>query len=262
MARPPAAAVSDLLVIAEAVAREAGAQLREAFHGPRVNVQSKSSPTDLVSEADHAAERLIRERLADARPGDGVLGEEGGDERGTTGVRWIVDPLDGTVNFLFGIPDWAVSIACEDGDGTLAGVVYDAMRDELWSAAREGPARLNGGEIRASSRDDLGTAMVATGFSYDAEVRRYQADVVTRLLPAVRDIRRFGSAALDLAWAAGGRLDAFYERGLNHWDRAAGELLCVRAGLAVRELAPAPPAAGGVLVAPPALVDALESLVG
>jgi myo-inositol-1(or 4)-monophosphatase len=262
MARPPPAAVNGLLEIAEAVAREAGAQLREAFRGPSVNVQAKSSPTDLVSEADHAAGRLIRERLAAARPGDGILGEEGSDEQGTTGVRWIVDPLDGTVNFLFGIPDWAVSIACEDGDGTLAGVVYDAMRDELWSAARDGPPRLNGREVRASMRDDLAMAMVATGFSYDSEVRRYQAEVVTRLLPEVRDIRRFGSAALDLAWTAGGRLDAFYERGLNHWDRAAGELLCVRAGLAVRDLAPAPPAAAGVLVSPPALADALESFVG
>jgi myo-inositol-1(or 4)-monophosphatase len=248
--------------IAEAVAREAGRQLRVAFAGPGVNVQAKSSPTDLVSEADHAAERLIRERLSAARPGDGFLGEEGGDEQGTTGIRWVVDPLDGTINFLFGIPQWAVSIACEDADGTLAGVIYDPMRDELWSAVRDGPPLLDGREIHASTRDDLATAMVATGFGYDAEVRRVQAEAVAGLLPRVRDIRRFGSAAIDLAWTAAGRYDAFYERGLNHWDRAAGELLCVRAGLAVRELAPAPPAAGGVLVAPHALIDELDSLVG
>jgi myo-inositol-1(or 4)-monophosphatase len=253
--------VNGLRDLAESVAREAGAQLREAFAGPGVNVQAKSSPTDLVSEADHAAERLIRERLAAARPGDGILGEEGSDEQGTSGVRWVVDPLDGTVNFLFGIPAWAVSIACEDGDGTLAGVVYDPMRDELWSAVRDGPPLLDGDEIHASTCDDLAMAMVGTGFGYDAEVRRYQAEVVARLMPEVRDIRRFGSAALDLAWTAAGRLDAFYERGLNHWDRAAGELLCARAGLAIRELAPAPPAAGGVLVAPAALVDALDSFV-
>ena len=127
-------AMTGLREIAEAVAREAGRQLREAFAGPLVNVTAKSSPTDLVSEADHAAERLIRERLSSARPGDGFLGEEGGDEQGTTGVRWVVDPLDGTINFLFGIPQWAVSIACEDSAGTLAGVIYDPMRDELWSA--------------------------------------------------------------------------------------------------------------------------------
>jgi myo-inositol-1(or 4)-monophosphatase len=248
--------------IAEAVAREAGHQLRDAFAGPRVNVTAKSSPTDLVSEADHAAERLIRDRLAAARPGDGFLGEEGGDEEGTTSLRWVVDPLDGTINFLFGIPQWAVSIACEDAGGTIAGVIYDPMRDELWSAERGGQALLDGRPIRASARDELATALVATGFGYDAEVRRYQAAVAARLLPRVRDIRRFGSAALDLAWTAAGRYDAYYERGLNSWDRAAGELLCLRAGLAVRELAPAPPAAAGMVVAPHAIIDELESLVG
>ncbi len=253
--------MSGLREIAEAVAREAGCQLRDAFHGPRVNVTAKSSPTDLVSEADHAAEHLIRERLASARPDDGFLGEEGGDATGTTGLRWIVDPLDGTINFLFGIPQWGVSIACEDAEGTLVGVVYDPMRDELWSAVRDGPPLLDGRPIEASTRDDLATAMVATGFGYDAEVRALQAEVVARLLPQVRDIRRFGSAALDLAWTAAGRYDAYYERGLNSWDRAAGELVCERAGLIVRELDPAPPAAGGMLVAPEGLIDALEAIV-
>jgi myo-inositol-1(or 4)-monophosphatase len=253
--------MNGLREIAEAVAREAGCRLRQAFAGPRVNVQAKSSPTDLVSEADHAAERLIRERLLSARPDDGLLGEEGSDVEGTTGVRWVVDPLDGTINFLFGIPDWAVSIACEDADGTIAGVVYDPMRDELWSAVRNGPPLLDGHEIHASTRDDLATALVGTGFGYQAEVRRIQAEVAMRLLPEVRDIRRFGAAALDLAWTAAGRLDAFYERGLNHWDRAAGALLCARAGLVVRELAPSPSAPDGLLVAPPGLIDALDSFV-
>jgi myo-inositol-1(or 4)-monophosphatase len=247
--------------IAEAVAREAGHQLREAFAGPRVNVTAKSSPTDLVSEADHAAERLIRDRLSAARPGDGVLGEEGGDAEGTTGLRWVVDPLDGTINFLFRIPQWAVSIACEDATGTIVGVIYDPMRDELWSAERDGAALLDGRPIRGSDRTDLATALVATGFGYDADIRRRQAEVAAALLPQVRDIRRFGAAALDLAWAACGRIDAFYERGLNTWDRAAGELLCRRAGLSVRELEPSPPAAGGVVVAPEGLIDALEPLV-
>jgi myo-inositol-1(or 4)-monophosphatase len=247
--------------VAEAIAREAGHQLREAFAGPLVNVTAKSSPTDLVSEADHAAERLIRERLASARPGDGFLGEEGGDEVGTTGLRWVVDPLDGTINFLFRIPQWAVSIACEDASGTLAGVIYDPMRDELWSAERGGAALLDGRPISASTRTDLATAMIATGFGYDAEIRRYQAEVITRLIPSVRDIRRLGSAALDLAWTAAGRYDAYFERGLNHWDLAAGELLCTRAGLVVRELEARPPAGTGVLVAPEALVDPLETFV-
>jgi myo-inositol-1(or 4)-monophosphatase len=171
-------------------------------------------------------------------------------------VRWVVDPLDGTVNFLFGIPQWCVSIACEDGEGVLAGVIYDPMRDELWSAERDGPALLDGRPIEASRQDDLATALVATGFGYDAGMRREQADVAARLLPQVRDIRRMGSAALDLAWTAAGRYDAFYERGLNHWDRAAGELIATRAGLAAREFG-----ADGVLVAPPALIDTLASLV-
>jgi myo-inositol-1(or 4)-monophosphatase len=253
--------VNGLREIAEAVAREAGHQLREAFAGPRLNVTAKSSPTDLVSEADHAAERLIRDRLAAARPDDGFLGEEGGDAQGTSGLRWVVDPLDGTINFLFGIPQWAVSIACEDSRGTFVGVVYDPMRDELWTAERDGPALLDGRPIQASGRSELATALVATGFGYSAEVRRLQATVAARLLPEVRDIRRLGSAALDLAWTAAGRYDAYYERGLNAWDVAAGELLCLRAGLSVRALAPTPPAAAGVLVAPDGLVDALESFV-
>jgi myo-inositol-1(or 4)-monophosphatase len=214
-----------------------------------------------VSEADHAAERLIRERLQAARPGDGVLGEEGGDHAGTSGVRWVVDPLDGTVNFLFGIPQWAVSIACEDADGALAGVVYDAVRDEMFAARRDGPATLNGVELHGSARTELATAMVSTGFGYDAAVREVQAATVARLLPHVRDIRRFGSAALDLVWCAAGRYDAFYERGLNAWDLAAGGLVCERAGLAVLPLAPTPPTGPGILVAAPAIADELAALL-
>jgi myo-inositol-1(or 4)-monophosphatase len=173
----------------------------------------------------------------------------------------VVDPLDGTVNFLFGIPQWAVSIACEDADGALVGVVYDPMRDELWSAERDGPARCDGRELRGSTKADLASAMVATGFGYEAEVRARQGATVARLLPEVRDIRRLGSAALDLVWTAAGRYDAFYERGLNAWDLAAGALLCQRAGLEVVPLAAAPPQPEGVLVAPLALVAPLRAIV-
>jgi myo-inositol-1(or 4)-monophosphatase len=247
----------ELRALAEAVAREAGMLLRAAFEGPELRVSSKSTPTDLVSEADHAAEKLIRDRIAAARPDDGVLGEEGGDRAGTSGVHWIVDPLDGTVNFLFDIPQWAVSIACEDADGALAGVVYDPLRDELFAAERDGPPMLDGAPITASTRQDLATALVGTGFGYDSEVRRAQAAVAARLLPDVRDIRRFGSAAIDLAWTACGRLDAYYEHGLNAWDLAAGRLICERAGLEVHPLAPVGPSAPGVLVAPPALAGEL-----
>jgi myo-inositol-1(or 4)-monophosphatase len=220
----------------------------------------KSSPTDLVSEADQAAEDLIRARLAGARPDDGFLGEEGGDAEGSSGLRWVVDPLDGTTNFLFGLPQWAVSIACEDADGApLAGVVYDPPRDEMWSAVRGGPARLDGTAVQRSERAELATALVATGFGYDAEVRRAQAARMADLLPLVRDIRRFGSAALDLAWTAAGRYDAYYERGVHHWDIAAGALLCECAGLAVEPLRAAPPEAEGILAATPALIDELRA---
>jgi len=247
----------ELRALAESVAREAGALLREAFRGPELRISAKSTPTDLVSEADHAAEHLIRERITAARPGDGVLGEEGGDVEGTSGIRWIVDPLDGTVNFLFGVPQWAVSIAAEDAEGTVMGVVYDAERDELFSAERGGAALLDGRPIKASRKEDLATALVGTGFGYDSEVRRAQATVVAGLLPYCRDVRRFGAAAIDLAWTACGRLDAYYEHGLNAWDLAAGGLICQCAGLEVRPLPPVGPSNPGVVVAPPMLIDAL-----
>jgi len=249
------------LALAEVVAREAGALLRDLATRARPEVSAKSTPTDLVSAADLAAERLIRERLNAARPDDGVLGEEGGDAAGTSGRRWVVDPLDGTINYLFGIPQWGVSIALEDGDGTLAGVVYDPMRDECWAAAADGPPTLDGNPVTPSGREDLATALVATGFGYDAAVREVQARAVARLLPRVRDIRRLGSAALDLCWTAAGRYDAYFERGVKSWDVAAGALLCRRAGLAVERLEPAPPAEAGLLVAPPALVRQLAELV-
>jgi myo-inositol-1(or 4)-monophosphatase len=176
---------------------------------------------------------------------------------GVSGRRWVVDPLDGTVNFLFGIPQWAVSVAVEDAEGALAGVIFDPMRGECWAAERGGPALLDGEPVAASGRKDLATALVATGFGYDARVRERQAAMVARLLPAVRDIRRLGSAALDLAWTAGGRYDAYYERGVQSWDIAAGALMCRCAGLEVRRLEPDPPAAEGILVAPPELAGAL-----
>ena len=194
---------SALLAVAEQAARAAGAVLLERFGGPERDVRAKSTPTDLVSEADIAAERALRAVLTEQRPDDSVLGEEGGDRgAGTSGVRWIVDPLDGTVNFLFGIPQWAVSVACEDGDGPLVGLILDPTRDETFAATRDGPATRDGEPLGGSERGSLETAMVATGFAYDAEVRAAQAEVAARVLPRVRDLRRMGSAALDLAWTA------------------------------------------------------------
>jgi myo-inositol-1(or 4)-monophosphatase len=250
----------ELLALAAEVAHEAAAALREAF-GRALEISAKSTPTDLVSEADVATERLIRARLEAARPADAIMGEEGHDRPGTSGLRWVVDPLDGTVNFLFGIPIWCVSIACEDADGAVAGVVFDPMRRDTWAATRDGAPTLDGVPLRSPPRGELSRALVATGFGYDAAVREVQARAVARLLPRVRDVRRLGAAALDLAWTAAGRFDAYYERGVKHWDIAAGRLICERAGLAVRDLPPAPPAERGMLVAAPAVADELLALV-
>jgi myo-inositol-1(or 4)-monophosphatase len=250
-----------LLAVAHEAAHAAAAELTQRYGRRQSGVRSKSGPTDLVSDADLAAEKAIRSVLAERRPGDAVLGEEGG-ATGNGDLRWVVDPLDGTINYLYEIPAFAVSVACEDSSGTIAGVVLDPLRDEVFAATRSGEATLNGSLIVVEDRPDtLGMTMVATGFGYDPVWRARQADVVARVLPQVRDIRRVGAAALDLAWNAIGRVDAFYERGLNVWDIAAGTLVCSRAGLAVREF----PASGedrwGVMTAPPVLIDELYALI-
>lgn len=250
-----------LLAVAHEAAHAAAAELTQRYGGRQSGVRSKSGPTDLVSDADLAAEKAIRSVLAQRRPDDAILGEEGG-ASGAGDLRWVVDPLDGTINYLYEIPAFAVSVACEDASGTIAGVVLDPLRDEVFAATRSGEATLNGEPIDAGDRpDSLEMTMVATGFGYDPVWRARQAAVVARVLPSVRDIRRVGAAALDLAWNACGRVDAFYERGLNVWDIAAGVLVCSRAGLAVREF----PASGddrwGVMTAPPGLVDELYELI-
>ena len=256
----------ELLALAHDAARAAGELLRDLATRPAEGVRSKSTATDLVSEADLAAERAIRAVLGGRRPGDTLLGEEGGEhplgEAGATGVRWVVDPLDGTVNFLFGIPQWCVSVACEDADGTIAGVVYDVPRDETFAATRDGVPTLDGEPISCSGRDDLAQAMVATGFAYDAGLRARQAEIALAVLPRVRDLRRFGAAALDLCWTACGRVDAYYERGLQPWDMAAGALICERAGVIVRELPARDGMPAGALAAPPAIAGELHALVG
>jgi myo-inositol-1(or 4)-monophosphatase len=249
-----------LLAVAQEAAEAAAAELRPRFGEQARGVRTKSTPTDLVSDADLAAESAIRAVLADHRPGDAIVGEEGG-ATGEGELRWIVDPLDGTINFLFGIPAFAVSIACENASGTLAGVVLDPIRQECFAATRSGEPTLNGAPIRASDREDLSTAMVATGFGYDTAVRARQGAVVARVLPRVRDIRRVGAAALDLTWSACGRYDAYYERGLHAWDLAAGSLIAQRAGLQVRELPANGEDPAGVVAAPGALMAELYELV-
>ena len=254
-------AEQELLAVALEAARAGATELIPRFGRLAEAVHTKSTPTDPASEADLAAESAIRQLLGRERPSDAILGEEGG-ATGEGELRWLVDPLDGTVNFLFGIPAFAVSIACEDTSGAVAGVVLDPVRDECFAATRSGPATLNGDEITASERDDLATALVATGFGYDPRLRTRQAAVVTRVLPRARDIRRVGAAALDLAWCACGRFDAYYERGINAWDVAAGALIAARAGLEVRDLPGSGEDPVGLVVAPRGIVDELYGLVG
>ncbi len=252
----------ELLGVAREAARASADELLRRYGDPR-GVKTKSSATDPVSDADVAAEQAIRAVLAHHRPGDAILGEEGGETAatGTTGVRWVVDPLDGTANYLYEIPQWCVSVAAEDADGAIAGVVLDPLRGEEFVATRSGRALRDGQPIAGSTNDELATSLVATGFSYQPEQRARQAELLARLLPQVRDVRRFGAAALDLAWVACGRWDAYYERNLNPWDVAAGSLIAERAGMAVRELAAREGEPAGVLAAPPALVDRFEQLL-
>lgn len=221
--------------LARAVAEEAGALLlgyaRRLADGEDLGIGTKTTATDLVSEADRASERLIAQRLAAARPGDGFVGEEGEAARsGSSGLRWVVDPLDGTVNFLHGIAAWCVSIAVEDDDGPVAGVVRQPTTGDSFVATRGEGAWLGERALRVSDTGSLDRVLLATGFGYDPAVRATQGAEIADLLPRVRDIRRAGAAALDLAWCASGNVDAYYEVGLQPWDWAAGRLLVTEAG--------------------------------
>jgi myo-inositol-1(or 4)-monophosphatase len=221
----------ELAGVALDAARAAAAIHVAGFGGVRDRVDTKSSATDMVSEVDRQAEAAVVGIITERRPQDAILGEEGTSRSGSSGVRWVVDPLDGTTNYLFGIPAFSVSVAAEVDGATAVGVVIDPSRDETWAAVAGRGARLNGAPIEvAVGRSELATALVATGFGYRAERRAQQAQVAATVMPAVRDIRRFGSAALDLCWVAGGRVDAYYEWGLNPWDLAAGRLICDEAG--------------------------------
>jgi myo-inositol-1(or 4)-monophosphatase len=251
----------DLLNLAVTAARAAGALLRERFHAPRTEIDTKSTATDMVTDADRAAESLIKDGIHSERPDDTILGEETGEALGSSGLRWVVDPLDGTTNFLFGIPHWAVSIACEDADGAFVGVVYDPLRDELFSAQRGAGARLNGAPIAVSAADDLARALVGTGFSYLAEERQAAAALLPTILPRVRDIRRAGAASLDIAWVAAARLDAFYESGLAPWDAAAGRLIVTEAGGRLDVMPALGPKGEGWIAAGPLIFDRFRDLI-
>lgn len=254
----------ELLTIARTIALEAGA-LAALRRSEGVEVAaSKSSPVDVVTEADRETERLIRARLADLRPDDGILGEEGSTTAGTSGLNWIVDPIDGTVNFLYGIPHYAVSIAVVEGDPdpltwtALAGAVFNPVSGELFTATAGGGAFLGETPIRVADDVELSQALVATGFAYDSEMRGRQGALIAQLLPLVRDIRREGCASLDLCFVASGRYDAYFERTLSPWDHAAGALIAREAGATVKGLGDAAPSRDFILAAAPDVAAGLE----
>jgi myo-inositol-1(or 4)-monophosphatase len=248
----------DLLKLATEVATEAARLIVERRRGTVTVADTKSTATDIVTAVDRESEELIRARVLEARPDDSFLGEEGDDVNGSSGVRWVVDPIDGTVNYLYDIPTYAVSIAVEYDGQTVAGVVVDAPKGEVFTATLGGGAFLDGKPIRVSDCADLGKALVGTGFGYDATRRGVQAEVVQQLITKVRDIRRIGVGAVDLCYVACGRLDAVYERGLNPWDYGAGALIAAEAGARVGGLDGAPVSPEMSIAATPAVFEPLH----
>lgn len=247
--------------LAAVVAEEAGTFLLDALGRDRTTVETKSSPTDMVTEMDRAAEGRITHLIRAERPDDAILGEEGASEEGTSGIRWVIDPLDGTTNYLYRVPVFAVSVAAEDETGAVVGAVFDPSQAELFTAIRGVGAWRNGRPLLVTGTASLETALVATGFSYDRHRRRQQAMALAHVLPAVRDIRRFGAASLDLCWVAAGRVDAYFERDLQPWDLAAGTLIAREAGSWVGGFDGGEPSPAGVVAAAPHLRDPLLALL-
>jgi len=256
-----AANPAELRALAERLARDAGrlaaAGRRSLGVGHSDRHTTKSTPTDPVTEFDRAAEELIVDELRRIRPDDAIVGEEGADDAGTSGLAWHLDPIDGTANFVYDLPAWCTSVAVVDDHGSLAGAVYAPVTDELFSAHRTGGATRNGDPISVSTATQLELTMVATGFNYSPDRRAEQAARVAALLPRVRDIRRFGSAALDLCMVACGRVDAYAEEHLNSWDLAAGVVIATEAGATATALDGGPITPESVLVTTPGVHDAL-----
>ena len=250
--------------LADLAARLAVAAGDLVFEGRKKGVRSistKSSDTDVVTEFDRASERLIVDGLHEARPDDAVVGEEGTDSTGRSGVQWLIDPIDGTTNFQYDLPGYAVSIAALSAEETMAGAVYIPSNRELFTAVAGEGAALNGEPIRCGTTPSLHQALVATGFSYQIERRRDQALRIARVIPRVRDIRRLGAAAPDLCYLAAGRLDAYFEQWLGPWDWAAGELVAREAGCRTGRFDGSPISDGEVLAANPALFAEMVELL-
>ncbi|MEU7041832.1 inositol monophosphatase family protein [Streptomyces varsoviensis] len=251
----------ELLAVALEAARRAGELLRDGRPADLGVAATKTSSIDVVTEMDIAAEKLITDFLAEERPHDGLLGEEGASTAGSSGVRWVIDPIDGTVNYLYGLPSWSVSIAAELHGEAVVGVVAAPMRGETYHAVLDEGAYAAGERVRCRPAPAFDQALIGTGFGYLTERRAAQAEVVRALLPRVRDIRRAGSAAIDLCDVACGRLDGYYERGLNPWDFAAGALIAREAGARTGGR-PGDPLSGELAVAaPPGLFEPLQELL-
>ena len=222
---------SELLVLAESIAIKAGELL--VNRPSKFELDQKSGVFDFATQMDHESEKLIVAEILTARPDDGLIGEEGANRESKSGVTWVIDPIDGTVNYLYDIPGWCISIAAKDKDGGLVGVVYSPATQSLWKASRGGGAFLNGNPIKCNDPVGLDRALVGSGFAYDIEKRKIQADLVARLLPQIRDLRRLGACAVDICHVASGSLDAYFEAGVNEWDYAAAGLIATEAGATI-----------------------------
>jgi myo-inositol-1(or 4)-monophosphatase len=264
---PDGVTVTALRDLAVRLATAAGALVREGRPDRVVVAATKSSEVDPVTVMDRASEELLREMIAAERPDDAILGEEGDDVAGTSGLTWVLDPIDGTVNYLYGVASWAVSVAVvagppEPGAWTvLAGCVHSVADGRTWSAGLGEGATRDGAPIRVGAAASLGTSLVGTGFGYDAGRRAHQAQVLTQVLPKIRDIRRLGSAAIDLCLLADGSIDLYYERGLNPWDMAAGAVVAAEAGAVVTGLRGGPAGNAMTVAGPPELVAQLIEIL-
>lgn len=260
---PDDVTVADLRDLAERLAREAGELVRSGRPDQVEVAATKSTATDVVTRMDADSEALLRREIAAARPDDAILGEEEGSSSGTSGITWVIDPVDGTVNYLYGVASYAVSVAAVVGPPdprewtVLAGAVHSVVDDRTWTAGLGAGATLDGRPVHVNAETDLGQCLVGTGFGYDADRRRAQARVLVDVLPQVRDIRRLGSAAIDLCLVATGELDLYYERGLNPWDMAAGALVAQEAGARVTGLRGRPADREMVVAGPPEAVARL-----
>ena len=250
-----------MLSLASTLARDAGTLAFDGRKSGLADVGTKSTATDMVTEYDRASERLIVERLRAERPNDSIVGEEGGSYDGTSGIEWCIDPIDGTTNFTYALPNWAVSIGVADADGPVVGVVYIPPLEEMFTAIRGEGAWLNGNRISCSTTKELSQSLVCTGFSYAASQRTIQSARVAKMIHEVRDIRRFGAASIDLCYVACGRLDAYFEENLFPWDIAAGALIAREAGCRLGDFRGGPLRPAETLVATPLVFDALSAMI-